>query len=86
MTRAIRGGVEQLGLTHTETRRRRWWTTWMRRGVGSKNRKTTPTIPSTAPVRQLLGSANVETTPQGTQTAAAVRTQQPDTAHEGKNS
>ena len=55
------------------------------RGVGSKGRKTTPTTTSTTPVRQLLGSANVETTRSGTQAAAADRTQRPDTAREGKN-
>ena len=31
------------------------------RGVGSKNRKTTPATTSTTPVRQLLGPANAET-------------------------
>ena len=46
--------VEQLGLTHPEPQRGMWWTTRMRRGVGSKGRKTTPTTTSAAPVRQLL--------------------------------
>ena len=36
----------------------------MWRGVGSTDRKTTPATTSTTPVRQLLGSANVEVTPQ----------------------
>ena len=40
-------------------------------GVGSKNRKTTPTTTSTTPVRQVLGPANAEKT---TPAAAAVRT------------
>ena len=47
-----RGGVgfrEQLGLTHTETQRGMWWTTWTSRGVGSNNRKTTPATTSTTP-------------------------------------
>ena len=61
------------GLTHTETWHGMWWTTWMWRGVGSKNRKTTPATTSTTPARRLLGSANTETTPQGTQAAVAVR-------------
>ena len=34
--------------------------------------------------RQLLGSANAETTPQGTPAVAAVRTQRPDAARGGK--
>ena len=38
----------------------------------------TPARTSTAPVRQLLGSANAETTPQGTPAAEADRTQRPD--------
>ena len=38
------------------------------------NRKTTPAASSTTPVRQPLGSANAETTAQGIQSAAAVRT------------
>ena len=60
--------------------------TRMRRGVGSKDRKTTPATNSTAPVRQLLGSANAETTQSGTQATAAVRMQKrPDAAREGKN-
>ena len=57
------GRVEQLGLTHTEARRDMWWTTRTWRGVGSNNRKTTPAAASIAPVCQLLGSANTETTP-----------------------
>ena len=39
------GGVEQLGLTHMETQRGVWWTTRMRKGVGSKDRNTTPPQP-----------------------------------------
>ena len=35
--------------------------------------KPSPAPTSTTPVRQLLGSTNAETTPQGTQAAAAVR-------------
>ena len=59
---------------------------WMRRGVGSKTRKTTPPQqPAHPPVRQLLGSANAEKTPEGAQTAAVFRTQRPDAAREGKN-
>ena len=38
-----------MGLTHTEMRRGMWWTTWTRRGVDSKNRKTTPAATSTTP-------------------------------------
>ena len=49
-------------------------------GVGGQSATT-----STTPVRQLLGSANMETTPAGTQAAAAARTQRPDAAREGKN-
>ena len=48
-TRTTRGGVAQRGLTHTETRRGRGWTTRMRGGVGSKDRKTTPATTSTTP-------------------------------------
>ena len=44
---------EQLGLTHTETRRGMWWMTW--RGVGSKNRKTTPATASTTPSAPTTG-------------------------------
>ena len=40
---------------------------------------------STAPTHQTLGSANAETTPAGAPAAAAVRTQRPDAAREGKN-
>ena len=47
---------------------------------GSKNPKRNPATTSTAPVRQLLGPANADTTPQGTQTTAAVGTQRPDAA------
>ena len=54
-TRTTLGGVEQLGLTHTETRRDIWWTTWMRRGVGSENRKTTPAAASTTPSAPTTG-------------------------------
>ena len=50
-----------------------------------KNRKTTPATTSTAPVCQLLGSANAETTPAGTRATAAVSTQRPDAARKGKN-
>ena len=66
LTRTARGGVEQLGLTHTEMRQGMWWTTRMRRGVGSQNRKMTPATTSTSPVCRLLDFANEETTPQGT--------------------
>ena len=45
--------------------------TRMRRGVGSKDRKTTRATTSTTPVHQLQGSATAETTPAGTQAAAA---------------
>ena len=78
-----------LGLMHTETRRDMWrdmwWATRMRRGVGSNNCKTTPTATSTTPVHQLLGSADMEGTPAGTQAAAAVRKHGPDAACGGKN-
>ena len=71
-TRTTRGGVEQMGLRHSETRRGRWWTTW--RGVGSTNRKTQqPATTSTTLVRQLLDPASAEMAPQGTAAAAAVR-------------
>ena len=40
---------------------------------------------STAPAHQLLGSANVETTPARAPAAAADRKQQPDAICEGKN-
>ena len=40
---------------------------------------------STAPVHQLLGSANAEMTPAGAPAAAADRTQRPDATCEGKN-
>ena len=53
--------------------------------VGSKNSQTTPPTTSTAPICQLLGSANAETTPAGAPAAAADRTQRPDTTCEGKN-
>ena len=69
--------------SHTEMWQGMWWATWMRRGFGSANR--TPATTSTTPVRQLLGSANAETTRQGTPAAAAIRKQRPDAAHEGKN-
>ena len=36
-------------------------------------------------LRQLLGSANAETTPAGAPAAAADRTQRPDATCEGKN-
>ena len=51
-------GVERLGLTHTETRRGMWWTTRLRRGVGSKHRKTTPTTPPSAPTTGLRERGN----------------------------
>ena len=44
-------------------------------GSGQQNCKTTPATTSTTPVCPLLGSANTEMTPQGTQAAATVRTQ-----------
>ena len=44
-----------------------------------------PATSSTAPTRQLLGSANAETTPAGAPAAAADRTQRPDATCEGKN-
>ena len=57
--------------------------------VGPANRSRTETVKRTpqqpVPVRHLLGSANAETTPSGTQPAAADRTQRPDAAREGKN-
>ena len=40
------GGAEQWGLTHMGTRRGRWWTKSMWRGVGSKNCKTAPQQPA----------------------------------------
>ena len=46
-TRTTDGGMEVLGCTHTETRRGKCWTTRVQRGVGSKNRKTTPTLTPT---------------------------------------
>ena len=53
-------------------------------GSGSKNRRTTLAPTNTTPVCQLLGSANAETMPAGTRAAAAVRTQRPNAAREGK--
>ena len=47
MTSTTRGGVEHLGFRHTEMRRGMWWTTFVWRGVGSKDRKTTPATTST---------------------------------------
>ena len=44
----------------------------------AKTNKRPPQQPAQLPVRQLLGSADAETTPQGTTAAAAVRTQRPD--------
>ena len=61
------GGVEHLGLTHTETRRGGLWT----RCVGSKNRQTTPATTSTTLLRQLLGSADAQTAPAASSTAPA---------------
>ena len=56
---------------------------------GQQNRKTiptpTPTRTSTTPVCQLLGSADAETTPAGTQATAAIRIQRPYAARKGKN-
>ena len=48
-TRTTRGGEVQWGLTHTETRRGRGWTTGTRRGLGSKTPRTTPATTSTTP-------------------------------------
>ena len=51
--RLVRRGGRQVGSSQrtdhipTETQRRRWWTTRMRRGVGSKDRETTHAPPST---------------------------------------
>ena len=91
-TRTPEGGVEALGRTHTETRRGMWWMTRVQSGVGSTNRKMTPTRTptptttptSTTPACQLLGSADAETTPAATQTAA-VRIQRPNEARTGKD-
>ena len=47
--------MEELGLAHTETRRGMWGTTWMRRGVGSNDRKTTPATTSTTPSAPTTG-------------------------------
>ena len=74
-----------MDLLPTETQQGRWWTTRMQRGVGSNDRTTTPATTGTTPVRRLLGSANAETTLSGTQAGAADRTQQANTALEGKN-
>ena len=50
-----RGGVGHLGLTHTETQRRRLWTTGgRRRCMGSIRRPTTPTTTSRTAVHQLF--------------------------------
>ena len=48
--------------------------------------KRPPQHPAQPPVRQLLGPApaTAETTPAGTRAAAAVSTQRPDAAREGK--
>ena len=64
-----RGGVGHLGLTHTETRRGRWWSTAERRCLSSENCQTTPATTSTTSVRQLLGTANAQTAPAATSTA-----------------
>ena len=50
----------------------------------AKTLKRPPQQPAQPPVRQLLGPVNLETTPQGTPAVAAVRTQRPDAAREGK--
>ena len=71
-------------LTHQETRGGMWWTTQTWRGLGSKNRKTTPRTVSTTP-RAPTSPTNAATTPQGTLATAAVRKHSPDTAREGKN-
>ena len=46
--------------------------------------KRPPQQPAQPAVRQLLGPAHAQTTPQGTPAAAAVRTQRPDAAREGR--
>ena len=67
-----RGGVGHLGLTHTGTQRGRLWTTGgRRRGVGSKNRQTTPATTSTTSVRHLPGTANAQTASAAISTAPA---------------
>ena len=55
------------------------------RPESAKTVKRSPHRPPQRPVCQLLGSADVETTPAGTQTAAAIRIQRPDAARAGKN-
>ena len=55
------------------------------RHVDSKNSQTTLATTSTSSIRQLLGSANAETTPARAPAAAADRKQQPNATCEGKN-
>ena len=55
----------------------------MQKGVGNKGRETTPAANSTAPVRQLLGSANAKTTPAGTQAAWALGVMNPTPKDQG---
>ena len=53
-------------------------------GSGQQKPQNDPATASTTPLCQILGSANAAMIPQGTQPAAAVRPQQPDTAHKGR--
>ena len=64
-----RGGVRHLGLTHTETQRRRLWTTGGGSCMGSKNRQTTPATTSTTPGTPTIGHANAQTAPATLSTA-----------------
>ena len=60
-TRTLDGGVEVLDRTHTETRRGMWWMTRVQRGVGNKNRETTPAPTTTTPSCQLLRQREKDT-------------------------
>ena len=76
------------GMSHTGSRTRKCGEAWdnlSAEGSGQQKPYNDPATTNRTPVRQLLGSANAETTPAGTRAAAAVRTQRPDAAREGKN-
>ena len=88
------GGVGHLGLTNTETWGGRWWTSAERRCAGSEKPSNNPRSnlhnPGTLTTghhERTNGTRRNQHNP-GTpaaQAAAADKTQQPDTAYEGKN-